>query len=184
MKSLKFSLVKRLIIIPMIVALLCGCAVYFALGTLGGKAETEESAAVYQTQKFDDFSKLEEGFFVGKIISDGNSFDITYLDSSDNSLVLDEASSMDGNIIIFGNGSTAQLGRLRNLKKGDSLKLEIYSNDSRQYTVQSVKYGVNAEDIIKTKGSGMLMLCRSYNDFAAPGEKLYALYTAKEVRDE
>ena len=192
MKSMGFNFIKRALIVPAVLAVVAVALVFGASKALPAHVGSEQTTgdAVYSARRFDSFTKLKDGDYVGKLVFDeGAEKPVTFNETVGNSLALDKTSAdawKPGAVVIKGSGSTSQLGDLRHLRKGDSFTFDISGNGTFEYKITSVKNGVRADDISalaakKSKGK-TLYLCRSYNDFSAAGKtKLYTLYTAQQT---
>lgn len=178
-----FSFIKRAVIIPVLLTVVCvaGLLLFVNYGLTASEPETQDTSVNYRMTEYKKFSDLDEGVYVGSLRFNKTENDITYAESYANSLVLDSESvepSQKGAVIIIGSGS--QLDVFRDAKKGDTVSFDMYSNDSYDYKIQSIRYGLTLDEVRSLNMNG-LIICRSYTDFSADKAKLYAVYIAGEV---
>ncbi|MBR0412046.1 MAG: hypothetical protein IJI47_00560 [Eubacterium sp.] len=192
MKSMGFNFIKRAVVIPAVTAVVAVAVVLLAVRFApSSQQDSVQSAQTdYPALKFGSVAELKEGDYIGKLIFDGETEKpVTFADAVGDSLVAAKKSAdpwKKGGFVVKGTGSSAQLGDVRNLKKGDRFSFEVSGHGTYNYKITSVSSGMRDENISAfTEGKSKdknLFICRSYNDFASDGKtKLYVVYAARQI---
>ncbi|MBQ9517022.1 MAG: hypothetical protein IJR60_02990 [Eubacterium sp.] len=191
MKSMGFNFIKRAVIIPLVLAVIAAALVLAAVKFAPERlTEDQNEQTTYSVQEVQEFSKLQSGDYVGRLVfADGTERAVTFDESTGNTLVLLQKSKepwKNGSAVIRGTGVSAQLGELRHLKQGDTFTFDIGKRGGFEYEITDVASGVSAKDASAYTGqkgkAKMLYLCRSYNDFSSADKtKLYVVYTARQI---
>lgn len=194
MDKLLFSFLKRIIIAPIVTALV----VIACIGIVVPKVINDSiipavsvapsvDISEYNLVEYDTFDTLREADYVATVSSDeiGLGCAVCYLSSNNinavNMLKQSKEPWNNGSVAIIGDNKGNKFKNLHNSNIGTNIVIDYYKNAVCSYKVSKIVYNNTIKDIPKLMKEADLVLCVPYTDFESPNgtDKLYIAYLAE-----